>query len=280
MRATPFLPYLSVAPSAWVLPLKFSGGGYTRRRQGDVRQQGQRLERRQFHRRLAGAGRPCGMAICRSSRPNGRPLSPMTTGFTGGGLLGPGFGTRSTPTTASGSTAPAARPSRCSTRTASRCRRPRATISAAKLGFMQGIIVTPSGDVWALDFSDDKVVFMPQGRSIQGEVLLRGHRRHAEQGQSLQAQCALPPCDRPAGPDLDHSAIGDTVTRFPASDPSKVEVFPTGGDSGKGMAVDSKGNVWIANTLGPGLTVETKLRLLLAKLTGRSLSAMDQDCSR
>ena len=56
LRATPFMPYLSVAPSAWVMPLKFTGGGYTRRRQGDVRQQGQRLERRQFHRRLAGTG--------------------------------------------------------------------------------------------------------------------------------------------------------------------------------------------------------------------------------
>ena len=28
MRAVPFMPYLSVAPSAWVLPLKFDGGGY------------------------------------------------------------------------------------------------------------------------------------------------------------------------------------------------------------------------------------------------------------
>ena len=28
---------------------------------------------------------------------------------------------------------------------------------------MQGIIVTPSGDVWALDFTNDKVVFMPKG---------------------------------------------------------------------------------------------------------------------
>ena len=27
LRATPFLPYLSEAPSAWVLPLKFTGGG-------------------------------------------------------------------------------------------------------------------------------------------------------------------------------------------------------------------------------------------------------------
>src|SRR6185312_4735573 len=28
MRAVPFMPYLSVPPSAWVLPLKFDGGGY------------------------------------------------------------------------------------------------------------------------------------------------------------------------------------------------------------------------------------------------------------
>ena len=27
LRKTPFLPYLSFAPSAWVLPLKFTGGG-------------------------------------------------------------------------------------------------------------------------------------------------------------------------------------------------------------------------------------------------------------
>jgi hypothetical protein len=27
MRATPFMPYLTFAPSAWVLPLKFAGGG-------------------------------------------------------------------------------------------------------------------------------------------------------------------------------------------------------------------------------------------------------------
>jgi hypothetical protein len=27
LRSTPFLPYLSFAPSAWVFPLKFDGGG-------------------------------------------------------------------------------------------------------------------------------------------------------------------------------------------------------------------------------------------------------------
>lgn len=28
MRPVPFMPYLVWAPSAWVLPLKFDGGGY------------------------------------------------------------------------------------------------------------------------------------------------------------------------------------------------------------------------------------------------------------
>ena len=28
MRAVPFMPYLNYPPSAWVLPLKFAGGGY------------------------------------------------------------------------------------------------------------------------------------------------------------------------------------------------------------------------------------------------------------
>jgi hypothetical protein len=46
MRQVPFMPYLQVAPSAWVFPLKFDGGGLCRWRQGDVRQRGQPLGRR------------------------------------------------------------------------------------------------------------------------------------------------------------------------------------------------------------------------------------------
>jgi hypothetical protein len=65
------------------------------------------------------------------------------------------------------------------------------------------------------------------------------------------------------------NAVGETVTRFPASDPDKVEVLPTGGHSGKGMAIDSQGNAWITNTAGPGLDLEVKLKLLELKLTGQ-----------
>ena len=37
LRATPFMPYLSFAPGAWVLPLKFAGGGSRGRGESDVR---------------------------------------------------------------------------------------------------------------------------------------------------------------------------------------------------------------------------------------------------
>src|SRR5262249_55428783 len=39
--------------------------------------------------------------------------------------------------------------------------------------------------------------------------------------------------------------------------------------SGKGMAIDSQGNAWITNTLGTGLDLAMKLRLLELKLTGQ-----------
>ena len=51
-----------------------------------------------------------------------------------------------------------------------------------KLGFMQGIIVTPSGDVWALDFTNDKVVYMPRGTRAKAKFYLRVDQRQAEQG--------------------------------------------------------------------------------------------------
>jgi hypothetical protein len=65
------------------------------------------------------------------------------------------------------------------------------------------------------------------------------------------------------------NALGDAVTRFPASDPSKVELLPTGGHSGKGMAIDSRGNAWITNTMGIGLDLLVKAKLLELKLTGQ-----------
>jgi hypothetical protein len=92
VRPTPFLPYLSFAPSAWVLPLKFSGGGNAGGAkimfdsEGNARSGDNFLVGWQGHDDLWNGN-------LSKFAPNDRPLSPMTTGFTGGGLLGPGFGT-------------------------------------------------------------------------------------------------------------------------------------------------------------------------------------------
>lgn len=46
-------------------------------------------------------------------------------------------------------------------------------------------------------------------------------------------------------------------------------MLPAGGHSGKGMAIDSQGNAGIANTLGTGLDLKVKAKLLELKLSGQ-----------
>ena len=120
-----------------------------------------------------------------------------------------------------------------------------------KLGFMQGIIVTPSGDVWALDFTNDKVVYMPQGDPSKAKFYCESTNGKPNK----DSPCKL---SGPFGLAIDQqdriwisNAIGDTVTRFPAAIRARSRSSRPGA-SGKGMAIDSKGNVWIANTAGRG----------------------------
>jgi hypothetical protein len=91
LRPTPFMPYLTWAPSAWVLPLKFSGGGLSAPGKMMVDGKGNVWAGNNF---LVGAQNLDELWDGNLSKfaPNGRPLSPMTTGFTGGGLEGIGFG--------------------------------------------------------------------------------------------------------------------------------------------------------------------------------------------
>ena len=114
-----------------------------------------------------------------------------------------------------------------------------------QLGLMQGIIATPSGDVWAVGISKNQLVFFPHGDPTKGRLICEGLEKE--------------PCRSFRGPfhlGIDQkdriwvtSAAGDSVTRFPAADPSKAETFKTG-YSGSGLGIDSKGNVWVTNRLG------------------------------
>jgi hypothetical protein len=126
-----------------------------------------------------------------------------------------------------------------------------------RLGQMQGIIVTPSGDVWALDVEKSQVVYMPKGDPARGQALCQN-----KTGNPLKNPCKLLATFHLANDQRNRiwitNIVSGHVTRFPASDPSKIETFKVG-FSGSGLAVDSLGNVWIANRLGNSERARLKL---------------------
>jgi hypothetical protein len=114
-----------------------------------------------------------------------------------------------------------------------------------QLGLMQGIIVTRSGDVWAVGISKNQLVYFFRGDLTKGHLICEGLEKE--------------PCRSFRGPfhlGIDQqdrfwvaSAAEDSVARFPAADPSMAETFKTG-YSGSGLVIDSKGNVWVTTRLG------------------------------
>src|SRR5262249_47038568 len=114
-----------------------------------------------------------------------------------------------------------------------------------KLGLMQGVIVTPSADVWVLGLSKNQLVHFPKGDLTKGKLVCEG--ADAEPCKSFASPFHL-------GIDQQDqiwvtNAASDRVVRFPASDPSKVERFKAG-YSGSGLGIDSQGNVWVTNRFG------------------------------
>ena len=268
LRATPFLPYLSYAPSAWVLPLKFTGGGLSAPGKIMFDSEGNAWTGANF---IVGSQASDALWDGNMAKfaPNGRALSPAPTGFSGGGLEGPGFGTAVDANDRVWITSTAGKTISLFDKNGKPLSPSDGYNFNGELGVMQSIIVTPSGDVWAVDFGKDQVVYLPKGDASRGKIFCRAPAGTANK----DGPCKLNGPFHLAIDQQDRiwitNAVGDTVTRFPASDPSKVEVFPTGGHSGKGMAIDSQGNAWIANTLGEGLDLKIKLEMLEMKLTGK-----------
>ena len=91
MRVVPYMPYLNMAPSAWVLPLKFTGGGYNSGGKAMFDSQGNLWVGDNFTVGWQGTD-SLWQGNATKFDPNGKPLSPMTTGFTGGGMQGGTFG--------------------------------------------------------------------------------------------------------------------------------------------------------------------------------------------
>ena len=247
MLAVPYMPYLNWEPSAWVLPLKFDGGGYRAGGKAMFDSEGNLWVGDNFSIGWQGQD-SLWQGNATKFAPSGKPLSPITTGFTGGGMEGGTFGAAVDAKDNVWFTTYGSKSIAVFDKNGKPLTPPEGINFGGRLGLMQGIIVTPSGDVWVLGIEKSQLVHFPKGDITKGQIVCEGES--AEPCKSFKApfHLGIDQKDRiwVASSGIEH------VTRFPASDPSKVENFKTGINN-SGLGIDSQGNVWVTNRFGTGL---------------------------
>src|SRR5262249_15906191 len=248
-------------PSAWIFPLRFTGGGLSGPGKLMVDSEGNVWLANNFIVGMQNQDASWTGTLSKFA-PNGKALSPHPLWFTGGGIAGPGFGltidahdnvwvdsfTGQNITEFDNTGKPITPPEGWN--------------FGGKVSQMQGIIATPNGDIWAVDTIKAQILHLPKGDPSKVEFFCQN-----KTSDPLRNPCKLLAPFAIAIDQKDRIWVtnvgGETVTRFPASDPSKVEVVKAG-SSGTGLAVDSLGNVWIANKLGSSLRGHLKLLESLA----------------
>ena len=248
MRSVPFMPYLNFSPSAWVLPLKFDGGGYRAGGKAMFDSQGNLWVGDNWTVGWQGQDVLWQGNVTKFA-PNGRALSPITSGFAAPGMEGGTFGAAVDAKDNVWFSSYGSQSITVFDKNGKPLTPPGGITFDGKLGMMQGIIATPSGDIWALCISKEQLVYFPNGDWTKGRIVCEGNS--AEPCKSFKApfHLGIDPQDR-----IWVSNSGtDHLTRFPASDPSKAENFKTGGFNGSGLGIDSKGNVWVTNRFGSGV---------------------------
>jgi hypothetical protein len=246
MLAVPFMPYLKRAPSAWVLPLKFDGGGYRAGGKAMFDSGGNLWVGDNFT--VGWQGQDAfWQGNATKFDPNGKPLSPITTGFAGGGMEGGTFGTAVDAKDNAWFTTYGSKAIAAFDKNGKPLTPPEGITFNGQLGLMQGIIATPSGDIWVLGVEKRQLVHFPGGDITKGRIVCEGD--DAEPCKSFRGpfHLAIDQQDR-----IWVSNAAEFVIRFPASDPTKAEKFKTGINN-SGLNIDSQGNVWITNRFGAGL---------------------------
>jgi hypothetical protein len=247
MLAVPYMPYLNWAPSAWVLPLKFTGGGYIAGGKCMFDSEGNLWVGDNFSVGWQGQD-SLWQGHATKFAPNGKPLSPITTGFTGGGMEGGTFGAAVDSHDNAWLTNYGSKSISVFDKAGKPLSPPEGINFGGRLGLMQGVIATPNGDVWVVGIEKSQLVYFPQGDISKGRIVCEGES--AEPCKSFKAPFHLG-IDQQDRIWVSNGGI-DHVTRFSAADPSKTQTFKTGFSS-SGLGIDSQGNVWITNRLGSGV---------------------------
>jgi hypothetical protein len=232
-RAAPFVPYLAWSPPDFMLSLCFAGGGMCANGRFMFDAEGNLWSGQNWMPgSQSGTVRSIGGGVIKFS-PDGKPLSPPITGFTGMGLDGVGWGTAVTREHVWASSfdgrilvmdfqgRPVAKEDDFPFK--------------QKLSNLMGIGVSAKGDVWVADGSGDQLLHFPGGRIKDGRIV-------KVQGLKSPFDIVIDSKDRV----WVSNSQSETVVRFPADDPSKVETFRAGLVV-RALALDSKENVWVAS---------------------------------
>src|SRR5215510_11849769 len=247
LRPVPFMPYLNLSPSAWVLPLRFDGGGYRAGGKAMFDSEGNLWVGDNFTVGWQGTD-ALWQGGATKFDPNGKPLSPITTGFTGGGMEGGTFGAAVDAKDNAWFTNYGSKAIAVFDKHGKPLTPPEGITFGGRLGLIQGIIVTPGGDVWALGVEKNQLIHFPKGDLTGGRIVCEGDKDEPCKSFKAPFHLAIDQQDR-----IWVSNSGTPhVTRFPASDPTKAENFETGINN-SGLNIDSQGNVWITNRFGTGI---------------------------
>ena len=242
-REAPYVPYLAYAPKDFAMILSFAGGGIFAAGKLQVDAEGNIWSGVNWMPgSQSGVYHNIGGGTIKLS-PNGAALSPPITGFTGMGVDGVGWGTgmakdRVWVSSFNGSIGVMDLEGR-------QIGKESDFPMAGKVGNLMGVGVADNGDVWIADATKNQLLHFPGGEPKDG-VVVDVNGLKSPFGIAIDGQNRV----------WVSSSQSNTVTRFPASDPSKAQSFDVG-TSARGVALDSKGNLWVASNMSPGFPAPT-----------------------